>query len=125
MSNLAYSAYSQNHLSVESPAKLIEMLYEGVLRFSNQAKKAIELNDIEKKVYWINRVIAIFAELLNSLDFEKGADTAYYLNGLYAHQIQLLSEANAKNDTTKIDLVIKVTKGLLEAWREVHGNNLG
>ncbi|NWF66224.1 MAG: flagellar export chaperone FliS, partial [Campylobacterales bacterium] len=102
-----------------------EMLYEGILRFSNQAKKAIEINDVEKKVYWINRVVAIFAELLNSLDFKNGADTAYYLNGLYAHQIQLMSEANVNNDTKKIDMVIKVTKGLLEAWREVHGSNLG
>ncbi|MGL2902580.1 flagellar export chaperone FliS [Helicobacter pylori] len=33
----AYQAYQHNRVSVESPAKLIEMLYEGILRFSSQA----------------------------------------------------------------------------------------
>ena len=40
--NLAYSTYSQNNASIESSEKLIRMLYEGVLRFASQAKKAIE-----------------------------------------------------------------------------------
>ncbi len=31
--NLAYNAYSQNQAGIESPQKLIEMLYEGILRF--------------------------------------------------------------------------------------------
>jgi len=36
-SNLAYSTYSQNNISIESPEKLIKMLYEGILRFASQA----------------------------------------------------------------------------------------
>jgi len=62
---------------------LIEMLYEGVLRFCSQAKRAIENNDIEKRVYWINRAINIFSELIVSLDAERGGEIAYYLEGLY------------------------------------------
>lgn len=45
----AYQAYQHNRVSVESPAKLIEMLYEGILRFSSQAKRCIENEDIEKR----------------------------------------------------------------------------
>ncbi len=48
-SNLAYSAYSQNNVSIESSEKLIKMLYEGVLKFVSQAKRSIEDGDIEKK----------------------------------------------------------------------------
>ena len=120
MSNLAYDVYRQNNLTVESPQKLIQMMYEGILRFSALAKKNIELNDTEKKVYWINRTTDIFAELINILDYEKGGQSAYYLNGLYSHQISSLALANSNNDTTQLDTVIKVTKGLLEAWREIH-----
>ncbi|MBJ6739677.1 flagellar protein FliS, partial [Campylobacter jejuni] len=36
--NLAYNAYSQNQAGIESPQKLIEMLYEGILRFCARAK---------------------------------------------------------------------------------------
>ncbi|WP_458701418.1 flagellar export chaperone FliS [Sulfurospirillum sp. 1307] len=121
--NLAYSAYSQNNVSIESSEKLIKMLYEGILRFAAQAKRAIELNDIEKKVYWINRTTAIFSELLNSLNYD-GGDIAHYLSGLYTHQIKLLTEANMKNDTSKIDEVLNVTRVLLQTWNEETANDL-
>jgi len=116
-SNLAYSAYSQNNISIESSEKLIKMLYEGILKFTSQAKKSIELKDIEKRVYWINRSVAIFTELINSLNYD-GGNIAHYLSGLYAQQIKLLSEANIHNDTSKLDEVINVTKVLLVAWNE-------
>jgi flagellar protein FliS len=114
----AYSTYSQNNVQIESPEKLIEMLYEGILRFCSQAKKAIENNDIEKRVYWINRAIAIFSELIVSLDAERGGEIAYYLEGLYAQQIKFLNECNINNDTKSLDIVMNVTRELLEAWRE-------
>ena len=120
-SNLAYSAYSQNNLSIESSEKLIKMLYEGILKFTAQAKQSIELQNIEKKVYWINRSIAIFNELLNSLNYD-GGNIAHYLSGLYTHQIKLLSEANLQNDTKKLDEVINVTKSLLLVWNEETAN---
>jgi len=114
----AYSTYTQNNVQIESPEKLIEMLYEGILRFCSQAKKSIENNDIEKKVYWINRAIAIFSELIVSLDAEKGGDIAYYLEGLYIQQIKYLNECNINNDVKSLEIVMNVTKELLEAWRE-------
>ncbi len=120
----AYQAYQHNRVSVESPAKLIEMLYEGILRFSSQAKRCIENEAIEKKIYYINRVTDIFTELLNILDYEKGGEVAVYLTGLYTHQIKVLTQANVENDASKIDLVLNVARGLLEAWREIHSDEL-
>lgn len=116
--SLAYNTYAQNNIGVESSEKLIEMLYEGILRFNMQAKRAMSVNDIEKRTYWINRSTAIFSELLNSLDFSTNGDIAHYLDGLYSHQLLTLSEANIENSSEKIDQVNKVVKGLLEAWRE-------
>ncbi len=120
----AYSAYNQNNIQVESPQKLVEMMYEGILKFSAAAKRAIDANDIEKKVYYINKCADIFAELINGLDFDSGGNMAHYLNGLYLHQIKLLTEANAENNKDKIDIVMKVAKGLLEAWREITQNEV-
>ncbi|WP_457595826.1 flagellar export chaperone FliS [Hydrogenimonas sp.] len=120
----AYNTYAQNNVQIESPEKLIEMLYEGIIRFSSLAKRAIEIGDIEKRTYWINRAVAIFIELINSLDPEKGGDVAYYLEGLYNQQIKFLNEANIENSPEKIEIVLKVTRTLLEAWREVTANEL-
>ncbi len=112
-----YNAYSQNNVSVQSPQKLIMMLYEGALKFASQARLSIEAKDIEKKIYWINRTTAIYIELLNSLDYSAG-EVSLYLEGLYKRELELLTYANIKNDLDAIDEVINVTKGLSEAWRE-------
>jgi len=115
--NTAYNMYTQNNVGIESPEKLITMLYEGVLRFNAQAKKAIKDKDLEKKVYWVSRSIAIITELIAVLDMKQG-QISKYLEGLYSYEIQLLTLANIENNTEKLDEVSNVFKGLLEAWRE-------
>ncbi len=116
--NTAHNIYAQNNVGIESPAKLIEMLYEGVLRFNAQAKKALKDGDIEKKFYWTNRSIAIIVELISTLDMNQKGDMSMYLNGLYNYQIQSLSIAVVDDKVEKLDEVSNVFKGLLEAWRE-------
>lgn len=117
--NLAYNIYTQNNIGIESPVKLIEMLYEGILRFNMQAKRAIRDSDIEKRTYWVKRSVAIISELVSSLDMSQG-QVSEYLQGLYNYQIQTLIYAGMNNDIEKIDEVNKVVKGLLEAWRETN-----
>ena len=116
--NQALSAYVENNVGVESPEKLIGMLYEGVLRFNAQMKKAIKDGDIEKKSYWSNRSIAVIVELISVLDTTHEGTIVPYLSGLYNYQIQLLSKALIDNDVASVDECTNVFKGLLEAWRE-------
>ena len=116
--NTAHNIYAQNNIGIESPAKLIEMLYEGVLRFNAQAKKAIKDGNIEKRVYWVNRSTAIITELIAVLDMDQKGDISEYLEGLYNYELQLLAEAGNKNDIDKLDECSNVFKTLLEAWRE-------
>jgi flagellar protein FliS len=112
-------------MNITSKSKWVEMMYEGILRFLAQAKKSAKLDDIEKKVYWINRAIAIYGEFIAILDYEKGGEVAYYLNGLYAHQIKSLSESISFSGKEKdksvemIDSSINIAKELLGAWGEV------
>lgn len=116
--NAAHNIYAQNNVGVESQEKLIEMLYEGVLRFNAQAKKSMKEEDIEKKTYWINRSIAIITELVAILDAKKGGEVALYLDGLYNYQIKTLVSSNIDDNPEKLDEVSHVFKSLLEAWRE-------
>jgi flagellar protein FliS len=113
----AHNIYVQNNVGIESPAKLIEMLYEGVLRFNAQAKKAVKDKNIEKRIYWTNRSIAVITELIAVLDKSHG-DIAQYLEGLYNYEIQLLVLAGVENNTEKLDEVSHVFKTLLDAWRD-------
>jgi len=115
--NLAYNAYNQNNIGVESPEKLIQMMYEGILRFNMQAKRSMNDQDIERRTYWINRSNAVITELINILDYNQG-EISHYLSGLYTYQLRLLTEANLHNDCSKLDEVNQVFKGLLDAWKE-------
>ena len=114
----AYNAYTQNNTMVQTPEKLIEMLYEGILKFTALAKRSIENGDTEKKTYYINRTTDIYVELVSSLKYDTGGTIADYLNGLYMHQIKLLSTANIKNSTKELSEVLNVASVLLEAWKE-------
>ena len=116
--NTAHNIYAQNDVQVESPAKLIEMLYEGVLRFNAQAKKAMKDGNVEKKIYWINRSVAIITELISVLDMKQEGTMPLYLQGLYNYEIQLLTQASIENSEKKLDECSNVFKELLAAWRE-------
>ncbi len=115
--NTAHNIYAQNNVGIESPAKLIEMLYEGILRFNAQAKKAIKENNIEKRCYWMNRSTAVITELISILDMSQG-DVSEYLEGLYNYEIHLLANAGNENSIEKLDEVSNVFRTLLDAWRE-------
>jgi flagellar protein FliS len=114
----AYNTYAKNNVEIESPQKLIKMLYEGILRFNTQAKHAMKEDDIERRAYWINRSISIFVELINNLDMSQG-QVAQYLNALYQYQLNLLAKANLEKNELYLDEVNSVIRGLLEAWKEV------
>ncbi len=113
----AFAAYSQNHTAVETPEKLIEMLYEGLLRFTSLAKRAIEAKDFEAKSRWINKSSDIFIELISSLK-DDGSEMTAYLSGLYMHQLKSLNKANIENSTVELNSIIHVVKVLLETWKE-------
>ncbi len=117
MKRSAYQAYNQNQTSVNSPEKLIEMLYEGLLKFTSLAKRSIETNDMEAKAKWINRSSDIFIELISSLRND-GSEMTAYLSGLYMHQITSLNNANINNSTQELESIIHVVKVLLETWKE-------
>ena len=126
--NASVNAYKQNSMNITSKSKLVEMMYEGMLRFLAQARKSAQDDDIEKKVYWVNRVIAILGEFIAILDYTKGGEVAHYLNGLYSYQIRNLSESllhsgeNRQLCVDEIDKSIKITKELLAAWHDVDGH---
>ena len=112
-----YNAYQQNNTMVESSEKLVTMLYEGILKFTGLAKRAMLNKDYEKKSYYISRTSDIYVELIASLDM-KGGEIAEYLYGLYNYQLTLLAEANISNDVAKFDEALNVASVLIEAWRE-------
>lgn len=112
--------YNQQSAISDDPYVLILKLYEGLLKYLSFVKVSIEDNNIESKFTYINKSVAIFDELRNVLDFE-GGEVAHYLDGLYLYQIETLFTAGIDDNINSVNQVMKVTQGLIEAWKDETG----
>lgn len=108
--------YLRTQIQTASKEQLVLMLMDGVIRFSEQGRAAIESGDIEKKQFALVRSQDIVIELVNGLDHEQGGEIATNLARLYSYSIRRLVDANLKNDTTGIDEVQNIFRNLREAW---------
>lgn len=117
---MGIEVYNQQNAMTDDPYMLILKLYEGLLKYLSFVKNAMEDDNIELKFQYINKSIAIFDELRNILDFD-GGDVAYYLDGLYLYQIETLFSAGVNDNINSVEQVMKVVKGLIEAWKEETG----
>ncbi len=121
MSN-PYSNYQKTHVTTASREKILLMLYEGAIRFTKQAKVAIQEKKIAEKGKSISRATAILSELMATLDFKVGGQLAADLENLYVFMIDKLIEANINNSTECLDVVENILRTLYAAWKDVIEN---
>jgi flagellar protein FliS len=95
------------------------MMYEGAIKFLKQAKAGLEDNDIAKFCRFLSKAQAIIAELMNTLDFEKGGTIARDLDRLYDFMLFYLTEANLYRDAQRIAKVISLIDTIYSAYKEI------
>ena len=113
----AYNAYKQNSVTTASPGELTLMLYNGALKFTGQAKKAIQEKNIEQRNYYIQRVQAIITELMSTLNMDM--DISKQMMPLYEYINRRLTDANIKNDLTILEEVESLVTDFRDTWKEV------
>ncbi|MGI2296585.1 flagellar export chaperone FliS [Paenibacillus sp. GXUN7292] len=114
-----YQAYQKNKYETASPHRLIAMLYDGTLRFMNQAIQKIEQSDIEGSNIAINRAQDIVYELIACLNFDQGKEIANNLNNLYRYIIDLLIKSNIEKNTDALREAISIISEIKEAWNQI------
>lgn len=115
--NNPYQAYQQNSVTQSTPGELTLMLYNGCLKFLNQAKKGIEAKDIELKNTNIQKAQNILRELMITLDPSQTISQS--MASLYEYMINRLVEANIKNDAAIVDEVYGLTTEFRDTWKQV------
>ena len=120
----SYSAgqYRTNSVNT-SPLQLIVMCYDGMSRFMRKACEAIEANDIQARVKYINKTLAIVDELQNSLDFVRGGEIARNLDRVYDYFNNELMKVGMKNDLKVLAHLETLVQDLREAWAKVAEEN--
>jgi len=112
-------AYYQTHVQSRSPLELVVMLYDGALRFCDQAATAMDAGDMATKAVAMSRAFAILGELQNTLNVKDGGEVARQLDALYAHMHDKLVEANTQRSSAPLRDVMRLLTPLRDAWSQV------
>jgi flagellar secretion chaperone FliS len=115
----AAQAYRRVESESRSPLELVVMLYDGALRFLDEASAAAARGDLRSRARSISRALAIVAELQNTLDLEKGGAVADQLDELYTYITSRLLDVAIKNDVTAIDEARKLLTPIRDAWSQI------
>jgi flagellar secretion chaperone FliS len=113
-----YARYQDTKFSTTNKGALIVMLYDGAIRFLEEAKNRMKVKDFGGKGYYIDKAYGAINELRASLNFNADKKLADSLNQLYFFMTKQLSKATLDNDTKAVDIVIDLLKGLKEAWEQ-------
>lgn len=116
MTNEKKQAFTLRITSANS-TELIEILYEMLLEYVDDAKAAIEKNDINEIHDSIRKARGCLRELMESIDFEY--DLAGYFMSLYAYVNKELLLAEIRKDVKIFDNVKVVIEPLRDTYIEL------
>jgi len=125
MHNLnAAQQYTNTAVETGSPVRLVAMLYQGAIRFVNEAEEAIRARDTERKADRINRAIRIVQELGNALESDAAPELCERLSTLYEYLEYELLQASTFNDPHHLDHCRRVLTRLSDAWEQLADQNV-
>ena len=111
-----FNQYRQTAIQTAPQEQLVVMLYDGAVRFLEQAKVALqEGRDASEPM---TRAQDIIVELASSLNRSAG-EVADNLARLYDFWIQWLLQAQIRRDASKVEEVLTMVRELREAWSTV------
>ena len=111
-----YAKMEDDAIFTASKEELTLMLYEGALKFMNQAIDATEHNDMQKAHGLIIRVQDIIREFQITLDFKY--EISNQLNSLYDYMHRRLIEANMQKDTGIMGEIRDMIREFRDTWKE-------
>ena len=115
----AARVYFETQVTTTSQGQVLIMLYDGAIKFLNQAKELMAVKDYAGKGKLISSAIDVINELASSLNAEKGGDLATNLSQLYFYCNKQLFMANSRMDPAIIDEVIKILTGIRSAYAQI------
>lgn len=115
----AHNTYQSVQVTTTDRGRLLLMMYEGAIKFLRQSKAGCEAKDMPKFCRFLSKAQAIIAELMNTLDHEKGGVIARDLERLYDFMLFYLTEANLYRDPVRVQKVIGLIETIYSAYKEI------
>jgi flagellar protein FliS len=109
-------SYLRTRVLTATPEQLQMMLFDGAVRFLEQARAALAKKDWEHSYPNISRTQKIITELLGSLKHDVNPDLCGKLSALYNYAYRKLIEANVDHNLDALDEALKVLRFQRETW---------
>lgn len=117
----AINTYNDSKINTASPAELTLMLYEGMIKFANLAKMALEKKDYEKTNKNIIKIENIILELQATLDTKYEVSNSF--NVMYIYIYERLLELNKTKSMEMLENeILPMLRDLRELWKQVMAN---
>ncbi|PIE17278.1 MAG: flagellar export chaperone FliS [Proteobacteria bacterium] len=115
-----FQAYKKMHITTAAPGDLVVMLYDGLVRFTRTAQRALNAQLYTDAGQAIDKALAIIGHLQESLDDSASPELTRTLDTTYAAWSTNLVRANIRKDTEALGKLAEQMAGLRDAWREVN-----
>src|SRR3954469_24727190 len=105
---------AQNYLKTKvftaTPEQLQLMLYDGAIRFGEQARAALEKRDFEQSFNMISRAQKIITEMNSSLKHKMAPELCGKMAALYNFVYRRLVEANIEHKVESLDEALDILR---------------
>jgi len=115
----AAAAYKSANVENAPPLKLVRMMYEGALRFLEQAEAAHAASELARFQERCLRAVAVLGELRLSLDARQAPELADNLDALYLFCEVEIGKAMGAEAPATIGPVRDVLNTLLDGWKSL------
>jgi len=114
--NNASNTYLSSKVMTASSQELTLMLYDGALKFCNQAIRALENQKTVEAHNFIIKTENIIIEFMSTVDTKY--DVGKNLDAMYNYIYRKLMEANTKKDKQILEEVQGYLRELRDTWKE-------
>ncbi len=116
----AANAYRQSSIENAPPIKIVRLLYEGAMRFLDQAAREDPSDPTSRYVDLVGRADAVITELRLAIDHSVNTpEVTENLERLYLFCEDELSKASFERTAEPLPGVRQVLEILLDAWKHI------
>ena len=116
MNHQAAQNYLRTKVLTATPEQLQLMLYDGAIRFCEQARVGLEQKNYEQSYNGLSRATRIITELTASLRHEIAPELCGKLAALYNFVYMKLIEANVEHKMQSLDEALSILRYQRETW---------
>jgi flagellar protein FliS len=116
--------YQQVQFATIDRGRLLLLMFDGGLKFLVAAEQALVDGDVAQFAHQLGRAQAVIAELLHTLDHDRGGAIAHNLERLYRFMLDHLVEANLRKSAAHVGAVHRLLDVVASGYREILAGGL-